>query len=239
MIGILSALGFELAPLLDRLENKTSETISHIEFVSGQLNGRPVVGAVSGVGKVNAARCAQIMICRYNVEMIVNAGVGGSLCKGLGLGDLAVAESCVQYDMDMAAAGTPLGVIPWGKVSKEFPDGDQATAYLPCDSAMADCLEKAGEEAGIHCKRGVIATGDRFVADKKLNDFLRDTFHAISCEMEGGAVAQVCRAADIRCAVLRAISDNADEDAAETYNGQKTLCATIPVVCRALELYFS
>ena len=90
--------------------------------------------------------------------MIVNAGVGGSLCKGLGLGDLAVAESCVQYDMDMAAAGTPLGVIPWGKVSKEFPDGDQATAYLPCDAAMADCLEKAAEEAGIHCRRGVLAT---------------------------------------------------------------------------------
>lgn len=239
MIGVLSALGFELAPLVERLENKTSETICHIEFIQGKLNGQDVVGAVSGVGKVNAARCAQIMVCRYNAEMIVNAGVGGSLCKGLGLGDLAVADSCVQYDMDMAAAGTPLGVIPWGKVSKEFPDGDEATAYLPCDAKMADCLVKAAEEAGIHCRRGVIATGDRFVADKKLNDFLKNTFNAISCEMEGGAVAQVCRAAGIPCAVLRAISDNADEDAADTYNGQKTLCSTIPVVCRALELYFS
>lgn len=238
MIGILSALDFELAPLLLQLKEQKKETICCIDFVSGVLNGRLIVGAVSGVGKVNAARCAQIMICKYKVKIIINAGVGGSLCKDLALGDLAIAQSCVQYDMDMSAAGTPLGVIPWGRVSREYPDGDQATEYLPCDARLADCLQQAAIQHGIYAKKGIIATGDRFVADKSLNIFLQNTFHAVCCEMEGGAVAQVCRAATIPCAVLRAISDNADDGAAEIYNTQRKLCETMPVVCSALDIYF-
>lgn len=240
MIGILSALDVEMTPLLEFVEGQQRETVCEIEFITGTIHGFPVVCAVCGVGKVHGARCAQIMVCRYEVEMIINIGLGGSLRKDLGLGDLVVAETCVQHDMDMSAAGTPRGMIPWGKTSKEYPDGDRAITYLPCNEKMAACVMQAAEQQEIHCICGVIATGDQFVANRELNDFLSGTFHAVCCEMEGGAVAQVCRAAGIDCAVIRAISDNADKDAGETYYGhRRTLCHSAPVVAEALKLYFA
>lgn len=100
MIGIIAAMNVEMDSLRSHIENPVSETISGIRFVSGTLEGREVVTAVCGIGKVFAALCAQTMILRYHPECIINTGVAGTLTNDLGVGSVAISSAVVQHDMD-------------------------------------------------------------------------------------------------------------------------------------------
>ncbi len=207
-IGIIGAMAAEVEALLAAMQEKKVEEFSGLAFHSGTLEGVACVVAECGPGKVNAAVCAQTMVLRYSPRLVINVGVAGGVGPQVHIGDLVVAAACVQYDFDTTAMGDPLGTLFIRHASGENED----ILLLPC------CEEAAGlllEEArsiygGAHF--GVICTGDVFVADAEKNQFLQEKFEAHAVEMEGGAIAQVCYMNSVPCAVLRAISDCANDD---------------------------
>ena len=131
-IGIIGAMKSEMDAIKAAIEGPEKEVISGIEFIRGSLEGVPVVVATSGIGKVFSGMCAQTMILRYEPEMIINVGVAGSLTSDLNIGDIAVAESVVQHDMDTTGIGDPLGLISGINI-----------IHIPCvEIGRASCRER-------------------------------------------------------------------------------------------------
>lgn len=199
MIGIIGAMKIETEALCNALDRKETACISGITYTTGILEGREVVIATCGVGKVYAAICAQTMILCYHPDLIINTGVGGTLTAELGIGDIAVASALVQHDMDTSAIGDPIGLV--SGINK---------IYFEADEETANKLTRCVLDLGLAAKRGVIASGDQFVASRERKDFITSAFGAIACEMEGAAIAHVATVNAVPFAVLRAISDSAD-----------------------------
>ena len=225
MIGIIGAMSCETEALCAATENKTTECISGITYISGILEGKEVVIATCGVGKVYAAICAQTMILTYHPTLIINTGVGGTLTAELGIGDVAVASALVQHDMDTSAIGDPVGLV--SGINKIYFEADEKTA-----KTLTNCVQ----ESGLTAKCGVIASGDQFVASRERKDFIVATFGAIACEMEGAAIAHVATVNSIPFAVLRAISDEADGHATVDFPTFAAAAAknSVAVLCRFL-----
>ena len=206
MIGIIGAMEIEVLPLMEMMENSVEKSISGIKYVSGEISGKRVVCAVCGVGKVFAAVCAQTMILEYSPEVIVNTGVAGTLTDELHIGEIALSDSLVQHDMDISELGYEPGYVC-----------DLGRIYIPADSravsVMADCIEREG----IRYKRGVIASGDQFIGNGERKNYIKNTFSAVACEMEGAGIAQVCFMGGVPFCVIRAISDEANGAAAADY----------------------
>ena len=200
--GMIGAMQVETDALKALVENKTTETVSGVEFVLGTIGGKEVVVAQCGIGKVFAALCAQTMILRYGVDRVINTGVAGTLCDTVGLLDIAVSTAVVQHDMDTSPLGDPVGLIS-GINIVEIP------ACLP----LAEQIGQVAATLGLRCVPGVIASGDQFIGDRDRKAYIRDTFGAIACEMEGAAIGQVCYVNGVDFAMIRAISDNADDSA--------------------------
>ena len=158
--------------------------------------------AVCGIGKVFAAICTEAMILRYAPSLVLNSGVGGTLTPALSIGDIAVATSLVQHDMDTSALGDPVGLI--SGINKIYFEADKDAVARLCAAA---------DKVGARTLCGTIASGDRFLADAAHKRFIADTFGAVACEMEGAAVAQVAYVNHTPFAVMRAISDSASGDA--------------------------
>lgn len=201
MIGIIGAMDIEVAILRDKMVNPTVETISGVDFIRGKLEGRDVVLARSGVGKVFAAICAQTMILKYGVKAIINSGVAGTLTGELHIGDVAISTACVQHDMDTSPVGDPVGLLSGINVVE-----------LPADTTLVGELDKVCANAGVNHRLGVIATGDQFVATHERRDWIRDQFKAIAVEMEAGSIAHVCYVNKVPFASIRVISDEASGD---------------------------
>ncbi|MGN0777354.1 MAG: 5'-methylthioadenosine/adenosylhomocysteine nucleosidase [Candidatus Ventricola sp.] len=199
MIGIIAAMDVEMNSLRSYMENTETEIISGIRFVRGSLEGKDVVTAVCGIGKVFAALCAQTMILHYQPQCIINTGVAGTLTDALTIGSIAVSSAVVQHDMDTSALGDPVGLI--SGINK---------VELPADRLLSGQLSACAKVMGIRTATGVIASGDQFVASAERKAFIVEHFKAIACEMEGAAIGQVCHVNKVPFCVLRAISDSAD-----------------------------
>ena len=205
-IGIIGAMDSEVQRLKEFISVDETVTISGIDYVCGQFEGKKVIIAKSGVGKVFAGICAQTMIITFKPDMLINVGVAGSLSKDLDIADVAIANNVVQYDMDTTAVGDPLGMISGINI-----------IYLPCDQSIVDTLSECANELGIKSKVGTIASGDSFVNSREKKKYIVDNFSAISCEMEGAAIGQVCYVNKVPFCVIRAISDNGDENSENDY----------------------
>ena len=201
MTGIICAMTIEAEGIISEMENKEVTVISGIEYTVGKLYNKDIVVAVCGVGKVFAAACAQTMILKFAPAEIINVGVAGSLVADLKVFDVAVATSLCQHDMDTSAIGDPVGLISGVNMVK-FPASERI------NNAIIDCLKSSG----LNYKEGTIASGDLFVAEREKKNWIRDTFDAVACEMEGGSVAQICYINGVDFAVLRAISDEEGGD---------------------------
>ncbi len=197
MIGIIGAMRAEVDALIEKLEGCRLTRISGIPFYTGKLEGKDVVIAPCGVGKVFAATCAQTMILKFTPDFILHTGVAGSLSEELSVGDIALATALVQHDMDTSPLGDPKGLIS-GINLVEIPTDDKLTKSV---TTIADRLS-------LTHKSGIVATGDRFVAAAEDKRALAKDFGAIACEMEGGAIAQVCFVNQTPLCVIRAISDS-------------------------------
>lgn len=228
MIGIIGAMEKETRGLVALTEVKERRTVSGIEFVSGTLSGREVVIATCGIGKVFAAMCAQTMILNYAPELIINTGVAGSLSDSLGIGDVVVSRGLVQHDMDTTGFGDPRGLI-----------NGLGVVEMAADSRAKDIMLSCCRELGINCTEGLIATGDQFICTGEAKDKIVSCFGALACEMEGGAVAQICCANGVPFLVNRAISDGANEDSGIDYPTFVKMAAenSVKAVCLFLEQF--
>ena len=206
MIGIIGAMQIEVDALCEKMTEKKSERLSGIDFYLGKLCGRDVVLARCGIGKVFAAMCAQTMIVRFGAEVIINTGVAGSLDSRIGIKDLAVSSGCVEHDMDTSPLGDPVGLISGINI-----------VNIPTDKELCDMALRAASELGVNAISGIIATGDQFIGSLEKKRQIAESFGAVACEMEGGAVAHVAYVNGVRCVVIRSISDNADGGAEIDY----------------------
>lgn len=231
-IGIIGAMQVEIEAILEAAEIRTVEEHGSMPFYLGTLAGVEVAVSRCHAGKVNSALCAQVMADHYRPRAILNVGVAGGIGPDVHIGDVVVATACVQYDYDITAFGDPLGQI-------EVPVGEKDAFFLefPCDPEISRELaegSKAFYDGAVH--RGIVATGDTFVADPETGLRLHKQFQALACEMEGGSIVHACLLNQIPCAVLRSISDNANDNASvdfpafakdSAYRVQKLLTSVI------------
>ncbi len=225
MIGIIGAMALETDAIIAEMKNKEETLISGIRFVKGEWQGREVVVATCGVGKVFAALCAQAMILQFQPKMIINTGVAGALSKNLHILDVAIAEGVVQHDMDTSPLGDPPGLL-----------SGINQVVLSADKKMAAAMERAAEALSIHTERGIIASGDQFIAEDAQRDRIRSLFGAICCEMEGGSIGHVCYVNEVPFAVLRAISDGDEGDATMDYPtfAKKAAARSVEILKKAI-----
>lgn len=198
MIGILCALDQEIERLLKEIERPVHRQLCGYDYVEGALRGVNVVLCKCGVGKVNAAVCAQTMILTWSVRLVINSGVAGALREPLEIGDICVASDLVQHDVDTTAVGDPVG----------FVSTVNQTYFRCAEWAVDGLLRAAGSIEGVRVLSARIASGDQFIHDQAQKDRIVRLFDASACEMEGGAIAQVCFINGVDCAVIRAISDS-------------------------------
>ncbi len=200
-VGIIGAMGVEIEAVKSMGETVSEESRGGLAFTSINLNGIPCVVSQCGVGKVNAAICAQEMIDLYSPRLLINIGVAGGTAPKVEIGDLVVASHCVQYDF------VPLD---YERAVLELP-GIGLVDKFPCDEDASGKILRAAKNLYGGTHYGPIATGDRFVAQREVGKGLYETYGALACEMEGGAIAHAALASGVPCAVIRAISDGARE----------------------------
>ncbi len=206
MIGIIGAMSVEVEGLKNKLEGAKSETVSGSEFVSGRLCGKDVVIAQCGIGKVNAAVCANTMILKYGVSAVINTGVAGTLCEQISILDFAISSGVVQHDMDTTVFGDAPGFISGINI-----------VNIPASSRLSALALSIAKEQGNHCEMGIIASGDQFISSLERKNYIRSTFSAIACEMEGASIGHACYLSNVEFVVIRCISDSATGDAEMEY----------------------
>lgn len=208
VIGIIGAMEEEVAALKEKMEVKEVASQASMEFYRGVLAGKEVVVVRSGIGKVNAGLCTQILIDRYGATNIINTGIAGSLEADIDIGDIVVSTDAVQHDMDATQFGYPLGQIP-----------RMETLAFPADAQMVRLAAEACREVNpqIRVFTGRIVTGDQFIADRAVKDKIKENFDGLCTEMEGAAIAQAAWLNRVPFVIIRAISDKADDSASMDY----------------------
>jgi len=206
-LGIIGAMAVEVELLKEKMENLAVKNHAGMEFYEGSLEGMPAVVVQCGVGKVNAAMCAQVLCSIFGVTHLVNTGIAGSLCADLDIGDLVVSRDAMYHDFDCVHFGYEMGRVP----------GMDVTAF-PADEAMIGYACAAAEAVNPgHSRIGRVASGDLFVAEKSAKERIIERTQAICTEMEGAAIAQTAYRNQVPFVILRAISDKADDSAEMDY----------------------
>lgn len=208
MLGIIGAMEEEVAKLKEQMEDVEIKTMAGMEFNCGTLKGSKAVVVRSGIGKVNAAMCSQILADHYHVDAIINTGIAGSLKNEINIGDIVLSTDALQHDMDATEFGYDPGQVPRLDVLS-FP-ADQKLIEL-----AKKCCQKVNPEISVFTGR--VVSGDQFISDKEKKKWLIDTFHGSCTEMEGAAIAQAAYLNNIPYLVIRAISDKADDSATVDY----------------------
>ena len=208
MLGIIGAMDEEVAKLKETMQDVTVETKASMEFYKGTMNGKEVVVVRSGIGKVNAGICTQILCDLYHVDAVINTGIAGSLNAKIDIGDIVLSTDALQHDMDATGFGYEPGVIPRMKVSDFIADENLRKL------AVKACRE-AGLQIGVH--EGRIVSGDQFISDHAVKERIVKQFGGYCTEMEGAAIAQAAYLNDIPFLIIRAISDKADGSAHMDY----------------------
>ncbi|PPE67259.1 5'-methylthioadenosine/adenosylhomocysteine nucleosidase [Caldimonas caldifontis] len=220
-LAIIAAMHEELSAVLDLMPDERRERVAGREFWVGHLGGQAVVAVLSGIGKVAAATTATLAIQRFGAQALLFTGVAGGLGKGVRVGDLVVATELLQHDMD-ASPIFPRHELPLYGLSRLRTDAAMSRRLLQAArSVAADAARVLGSDAraafGIATPAvhdGLIISGDRFVSTSAESAALRRELpDALAVEMEGAAVAQVCHDHGLPLAVLRTISDRADDQA--------------------------
>ena len=206
-LGIIGAMQEEIETLVEKLEDVSASVHARSTYYEGELEGLDVVVVQCGVGKVNAAMCAQILCSSYGVTHLVNTGIAGSLCAELDIGDLVVSRDAMYHDFDCNAFGYPSGKVP----------GMDVIAF-PADETLIEQAFRAAEAVNPgHTRIGRVASGDQFVASKDLKNRIISITQGLCTEMEGAAIAQTAYRNGVPFVILRAISDKADDSADMDY----------------------
>ncbi len=206
-IGIIGAMETEIDFLRGLMGNEIKKTeAGSIVFNEGKIHGTDVVVVRSGVGKVNAALCAQRLTFQFGCSNIINTGVAGAMAQGLGVMDFVVSTDAVYHDMDATGFGYAKGQVPQMQVFSFEADRKMIEA---AKKAFASMEAERGKEPH-KMLEGRIATGDQFISDKNVKERINTDFSPACVEMEGAAIAHACYLNNIPFVVLRCMSDNAD-----------------------------
>lgn len=205
VVGIIGPMEVEIDILHSHMEVEETTNKGQLTFYEGELEGQPIVLVKSGIGKVNAASAAQMLISDFGVDVLINSGVAGGIHPELGLGDIVISTKTVHHDMDETAKDFKPGQIPY-----------MDTRYFEADQKLVQLAEKGTEGLPdyVDVFKGPIATGDQFIASKEKANWIHETFDAYVVEMEGAAVGQVAYLNEIPYVVIRSASDDAEEEAA-------------------------
>lgn len=210
-LGIIGAMQIEIDLLKDKIEILETFTLAGFPFYSGVLYGKEIVLARCGVGKVNAAACTQILINRFHVDCIINTGIGGSLNKEVGICDLVISSDVTHHDVRKA------------QMKNLFPFQETFTA----NKVLIDLAIRACHSKGKKYHHGRIVSGECFVESGELKDVLIKNYSASCVEMEGSAVGHVAFINNIPFLILRCISDNADEEATNSYESFEEIAGNL------------
>ena len=192
MIGIIVAEEKELIEAKKLINNLEEKNIYEKTFYIGNIEKKQVVLVKSNVGKVNSARVCQMLIDNFNIELVINVGTAGSVDNSLDIGDVVVATELVQYDFDVTPFGRKLGEI------------ENVGESIKVEDKLLNLFD------GINVKKGIIASGDKFIVSREEKDNIRTIFNALSIEMEGASIAQTCYLDNIPFLVIRSITDKLD-----------------------------
>lgn len=207
-IGIIGAMELEVDTLKSKMEVKAKTTKARMEFFEGTLNGVEVVIVRSGVGKVNAGICTQILADLFDVTHIINTGVAGSLDADIDIGDIVVSTELLQHDVDATGFGYALGEVP-----------QLGTLTFPADARMVELAQEVCKKVNTEIRvfAGRIVSGDQFICEKSVKDRIKTNFNGLCTEMEGAAIGQAAYLNEVPFVILRAISDKADDSAEMDY----------------------
>ena len=206
-IGIIAAMPQELARLVEVLEGAEKSLYLGRVYHSGHIGRHQVVLVESGIGKVMSAMSVAALIGNFHCTAIINTGSAGAVQSGIQIGHVVLAQELVYHDVDVTAFG-----YAWGQMAQQ-PLYYEASRYL--NSEFQKILESQGQT--VH--RGLIATGDSFVAGENKVQAIKDAFpQVLAVEMEGAAIAQAAHSVGIPFMVVRAISDTASHDANITFD---------------------
>lgn len=225
-IGIIGAMEIE-ASLLKNMMNSSGKNedvfvtkSGGLEYFEGSISDIPVVVVKSGVGKVNAALCAQFLSLHFGVTHIINTGIAGAMAKGLKILDFVVSTDAVYHDMDATGFGYKPTEIP-----------QMETSCFPADKKMIDavqeCFSGLEEAKGHNLVAGRIATGDQFIADKKTKEHIKEICNPACVEMEGAAIAHSAFLNDIPFIIIRCMSDEADDNHESVYSFNESNAAEL------------
>ena len=208
MLGIIGAMDEEVAKIKEQMEDVETKQIASMEFLKGTVKGHPVVVVRSGIGKVNAAMCTQILADIYHVDAVINTGIAGSLNADINIGDIVLSTDALEHDMDAVAFGYPVGQIPrMDTLSFKADEQLRKTAKEICEKVNPD----------VTVFEGRVVSGDQFISDKQKKEWLIENFAGYCTEMEGAAIAHAAYLHDIPFLIIRAISDKADDSASVDY----------------------
>lgn len=212
-IGIIGAMEEEVNILKEKMNVRKIEKKATMEFFEGDLSGKDVVIVRSGIGKVNAAVCTQILVDDFQVEAVINTGVAGSLKNEINIGDIVLSKDTLQHDMDATGFGYKLGDIPRMEQS-----------IFQADSMLIKKAKEVCEEVNpdISTYVGRVVSGDQFISDQKKKEMLTNYFSGFCTEMEGAAIGQVAYLNKTPFLIIRAISDKADHSAEMDYSEFET-----------------
>ena len=200
-IAIMGAMEEEIQPLLKYFSDINIIQYANNTYYEVKYNNLNIVIAYSKIGKVFSSLTATILIEKFKCNILLFSGVAGGINPKLAIGDLIVANKLCQHDLDITAFGHPHGYVPGGDI------------FISTDEKLKNIALDVAKSENIKIIEGIIATGDRFVANKEDKIFIENTFKADALEMEGASVAVVCDALNVPYLILRAISDTADMDA--------------------------
>lgn len=209
VLGIIGAMDEEVSILKERMELDSVETLAGMDFYKGKLEGKDVVIVRSGIGKVNAAVCTQILVSVFHITAVINTGVAGSLRNEINIGDIVLSRDALNHDMDATGFGYELGIIP-----------RMENSIFVADEKLLNLAKEVNEEVNSDIKTyvGRVVSGDQFISDHDKKVSLVDQFQGYCTEMEGAAIAQAAYLNNIPYLVVRAISDKADNSAEMDYS---------------------
>lgn len=207
-IGIIGAMDEEVDILKDIMNIKETIEKASLKFYVGKLENKDIVLVRCGIGKVNAALCAQLLISEFNVDAVVNTGVAGALNEELDVYDIVISTDAIQHDFDTTVFGDKKGMIP--RMDNSIFKADEKLINAAYESSKAEVKTHK-------VLKGRVLSGDIFISSKELKDELIKQFNGYCGEMEGAAIAHVCYVNHTPFVVIRAMSDKADGSADVTY----------------------
>ncbi len=221
-IGIISAMDNEIELLLQDAKIDHVDKIGTVDYHVGTLHGKPVVISRSGIGKVYASSGATTMLNKYNISKLIFTGIAGGVSDETEVLDVVVATKLVEHDYGILTNDK----FEW--VSGDPGFSDEPGTYYESDKDLVNLaynssIEVIGEN---HSFKGVIATGDQFIASETYVQELKDNYNAYACEMEGVSIAKVCMNYNVPYVVIRALSDKADGNAHDSYENFGDIAAS-------------